>query len=214
MAVEEAFGVKIADHEAAQLDTVGQLFDIVAKDHNAERGAPCLSARAFRRMRKCLPNGARPSSKLSEICGSADPREFLDRIGCASGVNLAMDTWDSPLSQNSLSVLIGAAVGISILVTGEFYPTAILCFVVALSVGNIPRREDLDPAQMTLADVINRTLVHNYDFLRDDKPTGTRSDIWHTLCGICRFHAVYDGPIDRQTTFFRNVQLPEQQGKD
>lgn len=213
-AIQSTFGITITEAEVEHLFTVGDLANFIENKLQVERGAACLSAQAFRRLRNFLPPGARPSSCVTEYCEPENTPKFLKSLGHASGLNLNMDSWDTNVFHDRVSVALGTAC-ISIFIGLGFHYSGAIVFatIVALAWLMISPREQVR-AQLTIAETINRTLVNNYQLLRGDQPSGTRSDIWHTLCGLCRYYSCQTHPINRRTTFFRNVGPPDQQGKN
>lgn len=111
MATEEAFDISIADEEAWEVKTVGQLEDLViaklhvrdaseparAHDHNASEyaGAYCLSSFSFYRLRAALQKHAgvprrsiTPTSNLEDILPSSNRQALWRQLGQELSWNL------------------------------------------------------------------------------------------------------------------------------
>ncbi len=204
-AVETEFGVCLTAGEVEGITTIGDLADLVEHRIVSTRGAPCLSARAFRRIRKALPAGARPTTRLSEYCGPEQAHDFLYRLGKVTGLELHIASWAVWTSRIAEGLFFPIAMVAPLFAFYGQYPSAVLAFVAAAFLWGRYRLPAASPADLTLAEVVRHTLGQNYRELRADAPSGTRADIWTALTGICCFYACHTGSVDRDTTLFSNT---------
>jgi len=102
MAWEESFGISISDDEAMTLRTLGLAVDLIAQklDARDEPQRPCLTARAFHRLRDSIINVAnvpresfRPDARLKALI-STDRRHTWQAVGAGCGIaSLPIPVW-------------------------------------------------------------------------------------------------------------------------
>lgn len=90
-ALEDAFGVRIADDEAAACETVADVMALIAA-RAPEKGGACMTAMAFYRLRRgmggAVPREAlRPETDLRPFT-NGNARRFLARLAGATGLKM------------------------------------------------------------------------------------------------------------------------------
>ncbi|MEM7497198.1 MAG: hypothetical protein AAF371_04305, partial [Pseudomonadota bacterium] len=163
-AVEGAFGISLEDDQTAALETVGDLHRVVCRKRPPRRGAPCLTAKAFRRLRRHLGRGAKPSSPLSDIAGTTAVQRFLDVTASRSGLGFGgggrpRGLW-AVIEAGCMLVAI-----VAILATGWALHTCVLvALLVCLSaLVALPRAPDA--CVVTVRDAVHRGMATSYTVL-------------------------------------------------
>jgi acyl carrier protein len=95
MDVEDAFGIQIADQEASQIITIGELYQTILDKLKQARSGECMTAKAFYRLRRGLselsaqPRRAiRPDTPLEALVPSHRRRRYWSDLSRLLGVRL------------------------------------------------------------------------------------------------------------------------------
>lgn len=210
-AVEETFNIEIADRDAERMQTVGQLHDYLCKRLDPDPGGPCLTARSFRRLTKDLHKAGqrlRPSTSLERLAGGPQGVVDLTReLQETSGLRADMSEAHGLVTAIGLAMIVLPVVAVAALWPDHgpaslwWIAVWLMIWPVTAGVANVMPRHVPDRIR-TVGDLVHATMARNYPALASDGWTGTKRDVWHVVCCLCRDFSGHSGPIDRETTFY------------
>jgi len=223
IALEKAFGVAIADGEASDIRTVGQMYDLLLKKiAPAGTGRKCASALAFYRLRRAMADlrqGKRqtPSGDLSFLeCGRT--KKNWKRLQKASGLRLphleATRSW--PLSAAVLvmgSALLAVFTGLVLALFSISLGDRLVHLAPALLFGGfvlVIAANTVDPGRIpddcrTLGKLANKAAARNYGQMIVAGAAVSEAQIWHVMVeAFGDLSNLPSGEITRETFFLQN----------
>lgn len=144
MAVEETFGIEIADEDAQEILTVGQLWDYVCARVAFVPTKSCVTAKAFYRLRRALiattqvwRRGIRPDSLLEPFFPTRTRRDSWKLFGESLKLKLPELEYAPRLRElpMSLALLATATAGAYVFWTFDVSWWATILMIVGLAVG-------------------------------------------------------------------------------
>lgn len=219
--VEDAFGIKITDAEAAACETVGDLFKLIcARVPTVECSdrLPCLTAFTFRELRRAIrvhrPGvEVRPETLISTVAAGGAHSGWHAYLSSATGLNIAYP----PLSWSRGSLAVGGiAFSVLALATSISLGSGVIMWfavmveaaiIVALVGVHGPRSWK---TQTTLGDLSTETAARNVKLMIERHGAVRRRDVWNALLGLLRSFDHRDrwlrqsGAISQETRFFAN----------
>jgi hypothetical protein len=189
--VEEAFGIKIADKEAEQCETVGDLYIAVCA-HVPEwdtQSGKCSSSMTFYKIRRALdPDRTTGLTPRTVLTGSDRPAKLFGMLASKTGLRLpeADQTWLG--KAGGLVFTFGLIAVIATLLMGHWAVSGLMLVIGALGgvVGWMDRGK-LPPGISTVADLVRRTAPLNTPGLRTEG--GRPSDRWSILVALAAEHS-------------------------
>lgn len=215
MAVEESFGIQIANNEAATLMTVGDLYKLIAAKLPNPDLKTCLTSAAFYRVRRGIETGTgtdrrgmRPATLLADLMPRERRRESWSRTQQAIGLKLPR------LRHANWIQLIFVAVGIALAVSGGAYAgyhmsTLLLLSIPGLLLGAVLialtpwLAIELPNKVVTVGDLAKDVLAINYGRLANDLGSGSTKELWEALRRIIVIQTAV--PIEKITPEARFV---------
>jgi len=186
---EEVFGINIKDEEAVQIETVGDLFELISTKVPHTGPAQCITQTAFYRARRALghsgASGAaqiRPATPLSEVVpkGRAERRRFWQ--SCANEQPLEWPalslsrTWSLIFLLASTSATYMAALYFTPIRTWYWIPVVIgACYAILFWAA--PYLRDALPAS-TVGDLARQLALLNRDVLQNPGSALSRQSLW------------------------------------
>jgi hypothetical protein len=196
LAVEDAFQIHIADEEAGNVATVGDLHNLVVDRLHAKDAKACLTSAAFYRVRRGIIDtlkinrrDIRPSTPLETILPRDSRRQRwrdLQQVVRLKVPDLQHPGWIQ-LSMFAAGVALAAAVGVYLRVgLGGTLLISSLGLVVGPLLLNIsPRLADAFPNRVTtVGDLARDVLALNHARLAAETGSWTKQDGWETLCRL------------------------------
>lgn len=195
MDVEDAFGVKIPDADAAEMRTVGQLWEYLSERVEFDREGPCASAAAFYRLRRGLvaatnleKSAFRPATRLDSLISNFDRRRVWREIRAHTSLELPELQLGPALRTVRLGVAIWLAALIVVNCISEFsaLANALLGFAVFvatfIAVGWLltPFKHSLEPAWNTVGGLGTYALGLNEEYWKGDGRR-SREAMWEKL---------------------------------
>ncbi len=190
--VERAFAVKLGDEELSACSTVGNLFELVAKQlpDSSSAANRCASGMCFYRVRRALLafNAevlVRPSTPIKAL-RKVPVRAFYRHLREAAGLE-PPKVYISGLGAASL--LLAAALPAALLWSGLPWWSAILALVLA---GSCYRLSPLrfPPEASTFGDFVELVTAHNIAALAEQGARLRPADAWKAFRAVCADHAV------------------------
>ncbi len=190
IAVERAFDIKISDHEASAVRTLGDLHDLVTSKLDGAGGDKCRTSLAFYRVRRCLravvgDADICPDTALRAIW-QGSPKTLFARAQAHS--ELRLEGLSSTGIGGCGAMLILAAAASPALLIVKLNGWLVLSLAIGLAaVGYALLRLDplsFEPKMVTVGDLARRTATQNYGAL---VRMGGRSDsqsVWDSLVEI------------------------------
>ena len=205
MAVEEAFGIAILDSEAQEAITPGKLADLVMSKVGTTDRTPCLSSRAFYRLRQSATNELeiprkllKPDTPLSEIVPKQNRRDAWEKLKRGIGAS----AWPQLRRPESMVALFALLV-IVLSAAATFFVTwiwksPILTPLTAVTIAILaswasvtatrPLRTAFPPGYMNLGDLARFVVARNPGLLQSGEPTWTRERVWCVLRALIVEH--------------------------
>jgi hypothetical protein len=207
-AIEAAFATRISNEEAARMIRVGDLYDLLcskvkAVDHGQ---LPCLTAMAFRRIKKALrerlpDRELNPETPIRQLTGMISVGPWLRQLGADTGLRMPDLTMRPsglaamtltfavlPLSFYQFEIappVISGLLGIVLtLAVARYWPAA------------LPRNVK------NVGDLARSTAARNIALLSRQGEAIRTKDVWTALESIIREIAARDEPIGRETLFY------------
>ncbi len=206
--VEFILGVKFEDAEVEQLFTFQDLIDLAESKLEPGEETTCLLMQAFRKVRDTgvlQKEKCRPSTKVTELIGSADPSADIAKLSQASGLDLNVSLSFAPLLGVSAWAWFHGSVGcafVASLMVENAWP--LLAWVVGVGAAQIYWPTELPRHINSLADLLRQSLPANYNRLRSRFGEGSVADRKAVIEAVCRDIACYSGPVTGETTFISN----------
>jgi hypothetical protein len=203
MAVEEAFGVEIADEEAGKMSTVGDFYNLVLAKLQGEDTKRCLTSAAFYRTRRGFVDGLgigrrgiTPSLALEKILPRQDRRQKWRRIQSAACVeipDLKRPTWVL-VSLATFGLLLSIALIPAMYILSRrvgpysivlLLPVGILIFVIVLSLKfSRPLAIAFPHNAVTVGDLAKDVLARNHAQLAAAVGGWNKTEVWESLCRV------------------------------
>lgn len=192
LALEEAFGLKIRNDEAARCETVGDIYDLLQSHFAAQigtRGA-CMTSMAFYRLRKALRRmhpdvEFRPSTSLDRYSRS-NARKFLAQLGTQSGLRLpgAQGRWLTGIGWLSY---VGAVVTLALAAEANYAPIWLSGAASLVVAGVLLMR--LDPGKLpdldsTLGDLATKATALNFGLLARSGAAVRVEGLWDAMADV------------------------------
>jgi hypothetical protein len=208
IAIEDAFGIEFPDEEAAEIRTVGDLYDSIVSKLDNEAARRYLTSIAFYRTRRGLVDGLkvrrrliRPSIPVAPLFPQASRREDWSRVQIASGLrfpNLLLPQW---VHRCSLIVAV-AVIALSILLVafGKLSPWVIgPALFLGMGAGggllSLARPfANVLPNGLTVGSLAKDVLMKNHAQISAQAKGWNASEVWDILCRL--FETV--SGVDRQ----------------
>lgn len=212
--VEQVFGIKITDEEAAQLVTVGDLHGVIVPKLPSEIGSKCRTQMTFYRLRKALAPLApdlklSPSTPIDKIT-SQSPKKLLQHIEQVTGIKPPPtdQTFYGDASGVLILIFIVAAPISALAQFSHWVVWSILIFCLLLSI--VLAR--IDPGKffqrdVTLGGLASSMAIHNYGKLIDMGGRHNEKVTWDVLVNIL---ALYSEAIDKDEITTDTVLLDPQ----
>lgn len=216
--VEDAFGIKITDAEAAACETVGDLFRLIcARVPTVERSdrLPCLTAFTFRELRRAIrvhmPEvEVQPKTLISSFTAGDAHSGWHVYLSSATGLNIA----HPPLSRGSLAVSVSAFSVLALATSVNLGFSSTLWFAIIVEAAIVvalvgiygPRSWQ---TQTTLGDLATETAARNVKMMIERHGAVRRQDVWNVLLALLRSYDrrsrwVRQPAISQETRFFAN----------
>jgi hypothetical protein len=212
---EAAFGIKIANAEAEQCATVGDLYDVVcahSPDWDRQDGS-CGSSMVFYRIRRSLGTGDQrrlgPDTPLA-TCG-LQPSRLFKQVADDTALRLpSYDlTWIGIVG--SFLLVVGILVTIVALLTGNLIFSAAAAAIALVGVPLLRVDPGRFPAGIeTIADLVRRTVPLNASKLKE--AGGRPADRWSVLAALAAEHGVLQPHEIGPETVFHRKQLKKAEG--
>jgi hypothetical protein len=213
--IQSAFGVTIANEEAAKLYTVGDLFDLLRAKISPDMAArKCATAMAFYRLRRALGEHgisarARPDAKLTAL-KFAYTKKFVTTLEEKSGLKLPAPALRWTGFIGVLAVLAAIVFSLLLLIIGiglsySYWNTDWIGRAMAmLLLGVLPAgllAIWLDPGCLpqdcaTLGALAEKTAQRSFGLLVDQGADRSDHRIWQTLTGVLLHHTADLGEVD------------------
>lgn len=186
--VEAAFDIKIADSEAEQCWTVGDLYEIVCRhtpDWEAGDGS-CSSSMAFYRVRRSIsPHERRAVSPRTPLGSLSErPSRFVDNIGKSTGLRVPMTelTGRGKVGAWLICGAVAAFIAALVWTSWQFAGLAAAVMLAGLLLARSDRGKFPEGVE-TVGDLVRRTAALNAAKLREE---GARPvDRWEVLVALC-----------------------------
>jgi len=194
--IEETFGISIDDSEGQQIQTVGELYDLVIEkrgkartEARAKQGRVCLTAATFYRIRRALidslgleRSGIHPGTCVHKLIPFRDRREAWSRLQASFKFRLpplVRPSWlIIGLALIALGVSTSVAVISELLLFGLLVGTALsyVAFRITQPLAVFPHRSFVSVGR--LSELI---VVQNYQRLEEIHNGWNPSDVWTTM---------------------------------
>lgn len=208
--VEATFGIEIANEEAEQCATVGDLYEVVCA-HSPDwdgQGGSCGSSMVFYRMRRSLSQddkrGTIPDTALASF--GIQPSRLFKKLADDTGLRLPAHelTW---MGMTGGYVLVGGVLAaIVALFTGHWIVSAIAILVALAGLALLRLDPGRFPAGLkTIADLVQRTVPLNTSGLKD--AGGRPADRWSVLVALAAEHGRLPPDEIGPETVFHRTQL-------
>ncbi|BCW90669.1 hypothetical protein sos41_38430 [Alphaproteobacteria bacterium SO-S41] len=207
--IEAAFGIKISNPEARQLETVGALFDLLlAKLPESSAGEKCASAMAFYRIRRGLKalgydETFTPSSSLAFLEAEGAKRRFRD-LEKETGLRLpGPRAAPGAIFMGGGWVLICTVLGI-VVDQRWFLGIAPVCVLLVLDLitrlhpGGLPRN------CATLGELTKKTALINLGQLIQKGACRNDQVVWDALIKLLSIYDLPPSEISRDTYFLQS----------
>lgn len=196
LAVEDAFYIAIADEEASNISTVGDLSNLVVAKLQGQATKSCLTSTAFYRTRRGIMDALgmerrqiRPSTPLQSIL----PRN--GRRGNWRHLQKAMKLQLPDLRHPGWIQLSLLATGIALAMTPVFYGRVSfwaipLLVLLGLVFGGLllkfssPLAVAFPNGNVTVGDLVRDVLALNHAHLADDVGGWNERSVWESLCRV------------------------------
>ena len=204
LAVQEAFGVTLAQDELDRILTIGDVQDVLVEKLGPAGGSKCATQMAFLRLRAALAQlqpGIRlgPSTPMNELT-RLSPKALWKHIRHASGLALpslqlgAVGGAGALLFLGGFVALVAVALGLT--------PWSLVLLPAGILMLRIDRGRYGDIA--TLGDLSKRCTTRNYGKLAALGARSSAAAIWDALTEIAAFHSESDcDGINREATLFQ-----------
>jgi hypothetical protein len=213
--VEATFGIKIANEEAEQCATVGDLYDMVsthAPDWDSQDGS-CGTSVVFYRLRRSLSprdrRGVVPDTPLVSI--GLQPSRLFKKVADDTGLRLPAYEFTSPGMAGGYLLVGGIIAALVALLTGHWIVSGIAALIALVGLPLIR----LDPGRLpagivTVADLVRRTVPLNTPRLKE--AGGRPADRWSVLAALAAEHGVLPPDEIGPETVFHRTQLQSARG--
>jgi hypothetical protein len=230
--VETAFGISIAETEAAAVRTVGDLFDLVVRDTGAQQTRACLTQAAFYRLRRALlAMGSdvhiTPDTPIARALSApvrvSSLRAIWRELGTETGLKLPqreipwpnLPSWMVASADRHPRLYRWLAVTVLVILIATFlistgitgftaFCTGLAFVALAFGAHSVLRHVcgTVPERLQSVGDLAREAAGRSFQSLRDEQHGFSPHDLWWALLAILRHHTGHAGPIDRETTFF------------
>lgn len=196
LAIEDAFQIHIADEEAGNVSTVGDLHSLVLSKLDARDAKRYLTSAAFYRTRRGIIDTLgierreiRPSTLLAVILPRSNRCENWRRIQEAMKLKLPDLRHPGWIQLGLIAAGVALAVATG-LYSGASYKWISLLFILGLVVGGFAIK--LSPSlavafpnrNVTVGDLARDVLAINYAHLASEIGSSNKNDVWEALCRV------------------------------
>jgi hypothetical protein len=196
LAVEDAFQIHIADEEAGNVSTVGDLHNLVVSKLQGQDSKRCLTSAAFYRTRRGIVDTLgvdrrkiRPATPLEDLLPRNSRRVKWRRIQAAMKLKLPDLQHPGWIQLSLLTMGVALAVGPGVY-RRVGYGWIALLFFLGLVVGGFLIR--LSPVlavafpnrDATVGDLARDVLAVNHARLVDEVGSWNKKDVWEALCRV------------------------------
>lgn len=204
LTLEQAFDVRFVQSDVDKLQTVGDLFEVLAlkMGTTAGRRRRCLSAVSFYRLKQAVADATgiqvRPRTAIADVFPATTVTAQMRALGERTGLRLPRAPY---ASDQVFLFLIGIASCLTAFYIGLTTTTGIAALLLsagafcALRLAEIPRSMH-QPDFGTLA---RETAFLNYGRLARETGTLNDVDLWNALDFMIRKDGLFDGTIGRET---------------
>ena len=204
MAVEESFGIQIADEEAGALLTVGDLHNLVLAKLHGQSPDRCLTSVAFYRLRRAFMDGLRvnrrdisPGSLLGRIIPREGRRQQWERVN--SALHLKMPELERPrwvwLCLSVFALALSAALTPAMYAMSRRYTpntdllvlVVLAGFVFFVSLGfrlSRPLANAFPSGIETAGDLAREVLSRNHAQLAAEVGSYNTEEVWDSVCRL------------------------------
>ena len=205
--VERVFGIEVSDAEASDMETVGQLHELICNRIDVRADAACLSATVFRKLVAGMDGiRVRPQTRIDEAIEPKASGEVLRKLENATGLKLFIRRHPASIGVSTVLTFAFPA-----LVVASWSTLGNLAFVWLLGWLAVPRTSawsdavfgKVPPRVETVGELVTQILPENYSTLAASGVTGNRGDVWKLLVLICSEYAPGGIKVTPETTFFR-----------
>lgn len=191
IAIERAFDIKVADQDAAQIYSMGDLHDLVMRSLDGAGGEKCQTSMSFYRVRRFLKLvvgdiDISPSTQLKSLW-TKSPRRLFDQVQRYCDLRLA------PLTQTNVTglgalIVLAALLGLPVLLIARSDASILATAGALLVVGfALTRLDPLAFGEMTtVGDLARRTAMQNYGTLARNGGRTSSDTIWEALVEIAQ----------------------------
>jgi hypothetical protein len=197
-AVEAAFGIAFRKDEPETWSTFGDVFDATCRHvRPVERGpVPCLSATAFRRIRKAIPKDRpglkiHPDTPLASVLGDRTGRAWCRALQRETGLQL-------PDRPGSVLLFFAVTFGAMILGTINGLGGWVAALAPILGLLSLMYLRPALPVR-TVGELARGMAALNPKTLSQPDGAIRTRDVWSSLVFIVRDVTAYEGTIDRKT---------------
>lgn len=202
MAVEEKFGITIADEEAQEMRTVGDMYECVLTKVKVSDRSSCLTQKAFHLLRRTarqlfdIPrDDFRPDAQLDAIIPRhyrhENWRKFQVAVGATRWPRLAL-SWPGATALIALVFATPAFVfeyGTAVLMWNMVIVgiAALASMIVALRVGKViarPFEVEFRAGVSTVRDLAYVVVAQNPELFGTDRATWTSDETWSLLASL------------------------------
>jgi hypothetical protein len=208
-AIEAAFAIRISNDEATQIRRVGDLYDLISsKVKVVDRGQlPCLTAMAFRRIKKALHERLPhhhflPETPLRQVTRVISARPLLRQLAADTGLRMP----DPVMGLSGLAAMALTFVVLPLCLYQFDIAPPVVSGLLGIALTFLIARfwpVDLPRNMRNVGDLARSAAARNIAALSGQDEAVRTSDVWAALDSIIREIAARDAPIGRETPFFR-----------
>jgi acyl carrier protein len=221
LTVEESFGFSIPDEDAAELATVGKLYDYILTHRFQGKQEACLSSVTFYKIRRAMMSvlkiprkDLRLSTNLSTLIPQHRHRIWNNIEETAA---LVFPKLKRPFWVNILIILLTGGLTMWLVRLCPQMPlsTSIcLSFVVFCIIGvtliflATPLESVFQANCATIGELTKSVLAKNYGKISDECDKANATEIWDSLCSIISEHlGVAKTKLTKETNFVRDLYV-------
>ena len=207
-AIEAAFAITVTNEEAQQIESVGDLYDLICSKVKAvaDGQLPCLTATAFRRIKRALrerlpDHQILPETPMRQVLRGMPPGQLLRRLAADTGLSMPGPTMR--LSGAGMMALTFVVLPLCLyqfdiappIVSGSL-GIALTFAVARYWPSGLPRHVT------TVGELARSAAAKNIAALSKQDGAVRTSDVWAALVSIICDIAARDEPIGRETMFY------------
>jgi acyl carrier protein len=218
LAVEDAFGCSIADEDAAELNTLGKLYEYILAHRFQADEEGCLTSIVFYKIRRAMMvvlqvprKNVRVATRLSALIPRRR-RHAWHAIHKASGLRLPRlrrPVWVTAVA--TLASLVPAVAAPLLLGLRPLNGAIWLAVLVGTAAGyffywlTIPLAFEFQLECHTVGELTIATLARNFQAVHDEAKSSNTAEVWDVLCRIVSEQlGVGAGDLTKETSFFQD----------